>query len=95
MVRLKGRKSKQTSLLVPIQWHLRLSTTERVQVQMTWLPPVGRFPEPAGSSDAAPTGIALSAVAGRVADNYERCHENAEQLIALQAWVRKVFVGGE
>ena len=50
----------------------------------------GRSPEPAGSSDAAPAGIALSTVAGTVADNYERCHENAEQLIALQAWGRQV-----
>lgn len=48
----------------------------------------GRFPEPAGSADAAPAGIALSAVAGTVADNYSRCHANAEQLMALQEWVR-------
>lgn len=41
-----------------------------------------------GSTDAAPAGIALSAVAGTVADNYTTCHENAEQLIALQARLR-------
>ncbi|MCA8205551.1 hypothetical protein LGM71_31470 [Burkholderia sp. AU33545] len=41
-----------------------------------------------GSADAAPSGIALSAVAATVADNYTTCHENAEQLIALQARVR-------
>lgn len=41
-----------------------------------------------GTADAAPAGIALSAVAGTVADNYTTCHENAEQLIALQARLR-------
>lgn len=39
-------------------------------------------------ADAAPSGIALSAVAATVAGNYTTCHENAEQLIALQARVR-------
>lgn len=48
----------------------------------------GRIPEPAGGADASPAGIALSSVAGTVADNYERCHENAEQLTALQDWVK-------
>lgn len=47
----------------------------------------GRLPESTRSADAAPAGIALSAVAGTVADNYGRCHENAEQLTALQEWV--------
>lgn len=47
----------------------------------------GRIPEPAGGADASPAGIALSSVAGTVADNYGRCHENAEQLTALQEWV--------
>lgn len=41
-----------------------------------------------GGTDAAPAGVALSAVAATVADNYTTCHENAEQLIALQARVR-------
>ena len=47
----------------------------------------GVVPEPAGNSDAAPAGIALSAVAGTVAENYTACRENAEQLIALQSWI--------
>ena len=38
--------------------------------------------------DAA--GIALSTVAGTVAANYQTCHENAEQLRALQAWVKEM-----
>ncbi|WP_334070414.1 hypothetical protein [Burkholderia cepacia] len=41
-----------------------------------------------GSADAAPSGIALSAVAATVTGNYTTCYENAEQLIALQARVR-------
>ncbi|QRM24279.1 hypothetical protein [Burkholderia pseudomallei] len=43
-----------------------------------------------GSTDAAAAGIALSAVAATVAGNYTTCHENAEQLIALQARVRDI-----
>ncbi len=39
-----------------------------------------------GATDAAPSGVALSTVAATVADNYTTCHENAEQLIALQQW---------
>lgn len=39
-----------------------------------------------GSADAAPSGVALSTLAATVADNYTACHENAEQLIALQQW---------
>ncbi len=44
---------------------------------------------PARDADAASAGIALSAVAGTVAANYQISCENAEQLRALQAWVRE------
>lgn len=44
------------------------------------------LPGPAGVTDAAPAGIALSTATSTIADNYRRCHENAEQLTALQAW---------
>lgn len=47
----------------------------------------GELPEPARDTDAAAAGVALSAVAGTVAANYQTCHENAEQLRALQVWV--------
>ena len=47
----------------------------------------GRVPQTAGNTDAAPAGITLSAVASTVADNYERCHENTEQLKSLQEWI--------
>lgn len=33
---------------------------------------------------ASPSGVALSTFASTVTSNYSRCHENAEQLIALQ-----------
>jgi len=50
----------------------------------------GELPEPARDADAAAAGIALPAVAGTVAANYQTCHENAEQLRALQAWVMEM-----
>jgi len=46
-----------------------------------------KIPDPAGTSDAAASGIALSTAAGTIANNYERCAENSEQLIALQSWI--------
>ena len=46
-------------------------------------------PAAPGIADASPAGIALSAVAETVADNYQRCHENAAQLTALQDLVRE------
>ncbi|GLQ93462.1 hypothetical protein [Dyella acidisoli] len=46
------------------------------------------LPGPAGTLDAQPSGVALSAVAGTVVDNYATCHAAIEQLKALQAWVR-------
>lgn len=54
-----------------------------------------QIPGPAGSADAAPAGIALSTVAGTVADNYERCRENSAQLEALQDWIRQMRAAHE
>ncbi len=34
-------------------------------------------------------GLALSAVAATVVSNYQTCHENTEQLKALQDWIRQ------
>lgn len=42
----------------------------------------------AGDPDAIAPGVTLSSVAGTVAGNYTTCHETAEQLTALQDWVR-------
>jgi len=47
----------------------------------------GELPEPARDADAAAAGIAFSAVAETVTANYQTCHENAEQLRALQVWL--------
>ena len=47
----------------------------------------GVLPDPAGVADAAP--VDPQAVAGTVADNYGTCHETAEQLTALQDWIRQ------
>lgn len=44
-------------------------------------------PDPS-DSDAAPSGVALSAVGSTVAANYTVSHETAEQLSALQATLR-------
>lgn len=43
----------------------------------------------AGGADAAPSGLALSAVAGTVAGNYTNSHANAGQLTELQALLRR------
>ena len=49
----------------------------------------GDLPKPPGDADAPAAGLALSAVAGTIAANYQTCFENAEQLRALQAWVNE------
>ena len=49
----------------------------------------GELPQPARDADAPAEGLALSAVAATVVTNYQTCHENAEQLKALQDWIRQ------
>jgi predicted methyltransferase len=63
-------------------------TQHRMAVRIEDAAAAGELPEPARDTDAAAAGVALSAVAGTVAANYQTCHENTEQLRALQAWVR-------
>jgi hypothetical protein len=48
---------------------------------------LGELPNPAQRADAAP--VAPQDAAATVATNYTACHANADQLTALQAWVRK------
>jgi hypothetical protein len=50
-------------------------------------------PDPARDADAAPSGIALSAVAETVAGNYTSCRQNAEQLTSLQELLRQYQAG--
>lgn len=47
------------------------------------------LPGPAGAADAEPAGVALSAVAETVADNYTTCHGIRAQLTSLQSWVKE------
>ena len=50
--------------------------------------PTGPSP---GNPDAPAAGVALSDVAGAVADNYAACHANAAQVIGLQEYVRELL----
>jgi hypothetical protein len=42
---------------------------------------------PAGASDATPSGVADNQALGTVVGNYAVCHTNAAQLTALQSWI--------
>jgi len=50
--------------------------------------------DPAGPPADAASGVALSAVAETVADNYGACHANAEALKGWQSWWRAVSEAG-
>ncbi len=50
----------------------------------------GELPRATGDPDAPAEGLTFSAVAGTIASNYQSCHENAEQLKALQDWIRQL-----
>ena len=76
---------KEVPVYVPVQADAAC-TINRGFVRLHDAAAAGELPEPAQDADAAAAGIALSAVAGTVAANYQTCHENAEQLRALQAW---------
>jgi hypothetical protein len=77
---------KEVPVYVPVQADAAC-TINRGFVRLHDAAAAGELPEPARDADAAATGIALSAVVGTVAANYQTCHENAEQLRALQAWI--------
>ena len=86
IVREKGDTViKEAPVYVPVQAD-GACTINRGFVRLHDAAAAGELPEPAGDADAAAADIALSAVAGTVAANYRTCHENAEQLRALQAW---------
>lgn len=77
---------KEVPVYVPVQADAAC-TINRGFVRLHDAAAAGDLPEPARDADAAAAGLALSAVAGTVAANYQTCHENAEQLRALQVWV--------
>lgn len=85
---------KEVPVYVPVQADAAC-TINRGFVRVHDAAAAGELPEPARDADAAPAGIALSAVAGTVAANYHICHENAEQLRALQTWIREMKVVAE
>ena len=90
IVREKGETIiKEVPVYVPVQADAAC-TINRGFVRLHDAAAAGDLPEPARDVDAAATGIALSAVAGTVAANYQTCHENAEQLTALQVWVSEM-----
>ncbi len=80
---------KEVPVYVPVQADAAC-TINRGFVRLHDAAAAGELPEPAQDADAAPAGIALSAVAGTLASNYQTCHENAEQLRALQGWVSEM-----
>ena len=95
VVREKGDTIiKEVPVYVPVQADAACSIN-RGFVRLHDAAAAGELPEPARDADAAATGIALSAVAGTVAANYQTCHENAEQLRALQTWVTEMKVASE
>ena len=90
VVREKGDTIiKEVPVYVPVQADAAC-TINRGFVRLHDAAAAGELPEPAGAADAPAAGLALSAVAGTVAANYQACHENAEQLRALQVWVREM-----
>jgi len=90
IVRLKGDTIiKEVPVYVPVQADAACRIN-RGFVRLHDAAAAGELPEPAGDADAPAAGLALSAVAGAVAANYQTCHENAEQLRALQVWVREM-----
>lgn len=94
IVREKGDAIiKEVPVYVPVQTDAAC-TINRGFVRLHDAAAAGELPESARDADAAAAGIALSAVAGTVAANYQTCHENAEQLRALQAWVREMRATG-
>ena len=87
VVREKGETIiKEVPVYVPVQADAAC-TINHGFVRLHDAAAAGELPEPARDADAAAAGVALSAVAGTVAANYQTCHENVEQLRALQAWV--------
>ncbi len=92
VVREKGETIiKEVPVYVPVEADAACSVN-RGFVRVHDAAAHNNLPEPAGDADAGASGVALSDVAETVATNYQTCHENAQQLRALQAWVREVAV---
>lgn len=89
VVREKGDTLiQEIPVYVPVQADAAC-TVHRGFVSLHDAAAAGELPEPARDPDAPAEGLALSAVAATVVTNYQTCHENAEQLKALQDWIRQ------
>ena len=89
VVREKGDTLiQEIPIYVPVQADAAC-TVHRGFVSLHDAAAAGELPQPARDADAPAEGLALSAVAATVVTNYQTCHENAEQLKALQDWIRQ------
>jgi hypothetical protein len=79
---------KEVPIYVPVQADAAC-TVHRGFVSLHDAAAAGELPTAPGGADAPAEGLALSAVAATVVTNYQTCHENAEQLKALQDWIRQ------
>ena len=90
IVREKGKTIiQEVPVYVPVQADASCAIN-RGFVRLHDAAAAGELPEPTRDADAPAAGIALSTVAETVAANYNACHENAEQLIALQNWAGSI-----
>ena len=89
VVREKGDTLiQEVPVYVPVQADAAC-TVHRGFVSLHDAAAAGDLPEPTRDPDAPAEGLALSAVSATVVSNYQTCHENAEQLKALQDWIRQ------
>ena len=89
VVREKGDTLiQEVPVYVPVQADAAC-TVHRGFVSLHDAAAAGELPTAPGDPDAPAEGLALSAVAATVVTNYQTCHENAEQLKALQEWIRQ------
>ena len=89
VVREKGDTLiQEVPIYVPVQADAAC-TVHRGFVSLHDAAAAGELPEPTRDADAPAEGLALSAVAATVVSNYQTCHENTEQLKALQDWIRQ------
>jgi len=90
VVREKGDTLiQEIPIYVPVQADAAC-TVHRGFVSLHDAAAADELPTAPGDADAPAEGLALSAVAANVVTNYQTCIENAEQLKALQDWIRQM-----
>ena len=89
VVREKGDALiQEVPVYVPVQADAAC-TVHRGFVSLHDAAAAGELPTAPEDPDAPAEGLALSTVATTVVTNYQTCNENAEQLKALQDWIRQ------